>query len=303
MHSRDELKIYTHKRNESEIFLKSLSKLSDTHFTASFCTQRNHPHYDDFCAAKNDINPMFLLECARQVETYVSHVICGIPLESKFILKSWQIASRTVRYIKRKIEDISADVFIDWPGNKKSRNNIFTIIFQMKNEPIAYVRIVVGYISNESYKLIRGKKHSSTVIFPQLILAPTGKVGYSSDLNVSIASVNCTDDNFTCAFVLRENNKSFNDHPQDHITGINLTEAAKQTCYLYESTIKNIKCKRLITELISGNFFKYVETSVSCHLKINFKESDINNDIFIIDIIQNNKEVAKLKLKLARIYD
>ncbi|QXN64648.1 AfsA-related hotdog domain-containing protein [Serratia fonticola] len=303
MHKIDELKIYTHKRNESEIFLKSLLKISDTRFTASFCTQLNHPHYDDFYATKNDVNPMFLLECARQVETYVSHVMLGVPLESKFILKSWQIVSRTIRYIKTNIDNLSADIFIDWPPGKNSRGNVFTTIFKMGNEPISYVRIVVGYISNESYRLIRGRSHSSTTISPRLILAPTEKVGYSDALNVSIASVNCTHDNFICAFVLRDNNKSYNDHPQDHITGVNLTEAAKQTCYLYESTIKNIKSNRLTTELISGYFYKYVEKTTSCHLKIDFKESDINNDFFIVDTIQNNKVVANFTLKLARIYE
>jgi len=246
---------------------------------------------------------MFLLECARQVETYVSHIILGIPLESKFILKSWQVTSNAIHYIKSKIESLTADVFIDWPSNKKNRSNVFTTIFQVENEPIAYVRIVVGYASNESYKLLREKKYSSKTILPQLILAPAGQVGYSDDLNVSIASVNCTQDSFICAFVLREKNQSYNDHPQDHITGINLTEAAKQTCYLYESTIKNIRCDRLTTELISGYFFNYVENSACCYLKIDFKESDVINDLFIIDIVQDNKVVAKITLKLARMYD
>lgn len=302
MHSIDELKTYIHKNNESEIFLKSLIRISETRFTASFCVQRNHPHYDDFCATKNDINPMFLLECARQAETYASHIICGIPLESKFILKSWQVTSNAIHYIKSNVENLTADIFIDWPSNKKVRSNVFTIIFLMESEPVAYVRIAVGYASNESYKFLREKKHSSTIILPQLNLVPAGKVGYSDDLNVSIASVNCTQDSFICAFVLREKNQSYNDHPQDHITGINLTEAAKQTCYLYESTIKNINCNRLTTELISGYFFNYAENSARCYLKIDFKESDVINDFFIIDIVQDNKLVAKFTLKFARMY-
>lgn len=118
-----------------------------------------------------------------------------------------------------------------------------------------------------------------------------------------IAYANCEYDDFICIFVLQENNKSYNDHAQDHITGMNLTEAAKQTCYFYENIIKGVDGDQLTIERIDGTFFNYAETSEVCYLKVNINESDIEKKLFVVDIIQYNQVTAKITIKLARIYE
>lgn len=119
MHSIDELKKFTHKRNESEIFVNDLVSISDTHFSASFRYPKDHPHYDDFYHTHTDINSMFLLECARQIETYISHIKLAIPLENKFILKNWKLISKPTFFILSSTEQLLADIFIDWSSAKK----------------------------------------------------------------------------------------------------------------------------------------------------------------------------------------
>ncbi|MDH8062005.1 AfsA-related hotdog domain-containing protein, partial [Klebsiella pneumoniae] len=47
--------------------------------------------YSDFLACQSKINPFFLLECARQAETVLSHTEFAIAVDSKFLLDRWSI--------------------------------------------------------------------------------------------------------------------------------------------------------------------------------------------------------------------
>lgn len=84
-------KLYTHKVHESEIFITNTSRISNNHFRDNFRLIKNHRFYCDFLACQAKINPFFLLECARQAETVLSHTEFAIAADSKFLLDRWSI--------------------------------------------------------------------------------------------------------------------------------------------------------------------------------------------------------------------
>ncbi|HAT1685347.1 TPA: hypothetical protein I8Y21_006205 [Klebsiella oxytoca] len=294
-------KLYTHKKNESEIFITETSRISDNHFEAKFKLITSHYFYSDFLACTTKINPLFLLECARQAETYLSHTEFGIALDSKFLLDSWSITYYPTKF--KHTEALKADIYTEYSSIKKTNKNVFNIIFKIDETTIASVKINVRYITGHCYKLIRkspDKITSTGVILP----LPPIYVCYSIQGNVILANLNDTGPYINAIININKYNKSFNDHEQDHITGMNLTEAAKQLCYSYLSIYMEERIDRFIPVNMSGNFFSYVEKHIPTVVILKKIELQHDHDVysFDVDITQNEKTLATINLKLRGIY-
>ncbi|MDG2918311.1 AfsA-related hotdog domain-containing protein [Bisgaard Taxon 10/6] len=293
MENLKDLKLYTHKLNDSEVFIEKILRVSDKIFQSDCLVINDHPFYSDFNASVGFINPLYLLECARQIETYLSHKEFGIYLDSKFLLRKWSI-----KYYITPLEDsdkIKANIFT----NKKATRNEFNIIFTKDDRIISEIKINVTYVSSACYKLIR--KHIQTS--PQKIelkenLNPEC-VCYNSPDNVILTRLHDTVPYISTIININKNNKSFNDHEQDHITGMNLTEAAKQLCYYYLSKMHENIGYFIPTE-IDGDFFNYVEINMPAIVKI--QKVSLYNDIYFfnVNVLQNESIMASLKLKIER---
>ena len=292
-------KLYTHKFHESEIFIKNTSRISDNHFQANFRLIKNHGFYSDFLACQSKINPFFLLECARQAETVLSHTEFAIAVDSKFLLDRWSIT-----YYPTGFDDtgtLKADVYTKEPTTKKTNKNTFNIVFKLKETVIGVVKIEVRYITNSCYKRIRRIANGNT--FPKIstpLLPAT--VCFTSQENVVLADLSDEGPYVKATIYISNDNKSLNDHEQDHITGMNLTEAAKQICYSYISLYMKEKNNCYIPIKLEANFYSYVEKHIPAVLGIKKVTLQDNLYLFDVDIIQNEKTLATVNLKLGGEY-
>lgn len=288
-------KLYTHKRNENDIFITDISKISDNHFQCDFRLITEHDFYCDFLACTNRINPIFLLECARQVETYLSHTEFGVTLDSNFLLDSWSVKYCPTR--TGDAENLKADIYSTYPAVDKTNKNEFNIIFKTNTTVICTVIIDVRYISSHCYKRIRRVPYginTSEVIAP---LSPAS-VCYTSHENVILADLNDNGPYVKATIHVNLNNISLNDHEQDHITGMNLTEAAKQICYSYLSLYMNEKSDRFIPVNLKAFFFKFVEKHIPAFVAIKKVELQDKTYSFEVDVIQDENTLATINLKL-----
>lgn len=288
-------KLYTHKKNRNDIFINNISKISDNHFQGDLRLITDHHFYCDFLACTNRINPFYLLECARQVETYLSHTEFGITLDSKFLLDSWSMKYYPTR--TGDAESLKADIYSKYPTINKKNKNQFNVIFKTNMIVICIVIIDVRYISSDCYKLIRKIPDAINTFGVIAPLSPTS-VCYTSHGNVILADLNDNGPYVKATIHINVNNKSINDHEQDHITGMNLTEAAKQICYSYLSLYMNEQSDRFIPINLKGYFFSFVETHIPAFVVI--KKVELQDDIysFQVDVIQAEKKLATISLKL-----
>lgn len=296
----ENVKLYTHKKNESEIFIINTSPISDNHFQAEFKLILNHQFYSDFLASSNRINPLFLLECARQAETCLSHTEFGIALDSKFLLDNWSLTYSPSQPAGTK--SLKADIYTKYPTTNKTNKNEFTIIFKLNGTIIGTVAIEVRYITSQCYTLIR-KTQGRCISIAAVLPLPPSCVCYTKPENSILGDLNDIGPYVNAVININKNNKSFNDHEQDHITGMNLTEAAKQICYSYLSIYMHEKIERFILVDLNGNFFSYVEMYIPAMVVI--KKIELLNDIysFDVDVTQNEKTLATVNLKLRGEYE
>lgn len=125
-------------------------------------------------------------------------------------------------------------------------------------------------------------------------------VGYKCIDNVAITLFNKNNLNYTAILNIDNENITYNDHEQDHITGMNITEATKQLCFCYLSKIENENISILIPTIIESHFFKYVEVDRLILLSIKNIELKDNCYVFFIDVIQCSAIMSSLKLTIER---
>lgn len=299
MENTKELRKYTHKENEDEIVIKRISRISDIHFQSEFLLMKEHHFYSDFQLCNKPMNLIYLLECARQAETVLSHKEFNIAQENRFLLSSWMVSSYST---KKEVKDnINADIYTKNSSNEKVKWNEFHFIFKGNNITIGEAKINVRYIDDRCYKLIRKKpvtinnKQEATPLDPRIVC-------YKSADNVILAKINFARSYASAIIHINKRNKFFNDHEQDHITGMNLTEAAKQLCYSYLSKIIDEEKKYFSPVLIDGNFISYVENDIPAIVSITKIHSEERSYSFCVDVIQNDKTLAKINLKMRGTY-
>jgi hypothetical protein len=293
-------KLFTHKKNESEIFIKNASRISDNHFQADFRLVEDHHFYSDFLPCFDRINPLFLLECARQAETYLSHAEFGIALDNKFLLDSWSMIDYSSNQENK--GSLKADIYTKYPSINKTNKNEFDIIFKLNGTVIGAVKIDVRYITSHCYQLIRNMPDNTIPAGVVLPLSPEC-VCYTKQDNVILADLNDNGPYVNAIINLSKNNKSLDDHEQDHITGMNLTEAAKQLSYSYLSTCIKEKSEVFLLVFLEGNFFSYVEKDIAAVVVLKKVELQKNIYSFDVDVTQNEKILATISLKLRGEYE
>ncbi|EFR2912109.1 hypothetical protein QOP30_004075 [Salmonella enterica] len=298
MNNFNALKKYTHKTNESEIFIEDVERISENSFKAICILVKNHFHYSDFLPTKNLINPTYLLECARQLETFISHTEFNVALNTNFLLKSWY-QCYTCTPIEN-AQSLDIDIQTKHPINANKRSNEYYFTFHVNKKTISKIKIDVSYLNEKCYKAIRNKNtHSHQNINPRSTILPMD-VGYKCIDNVAITLFNKNNLNYTAILNIDNENITYNDHKQDHITGMNITEATKQLCFCYLSKIKNENICMLIPTIIESHFFKYVEVDRLIILSIKNIELKYNCYVFFIDVIQCGAIMSSLKLTIER---
>lgn len=146
-----------HKKNKSESFLLSCIKDSENSFSARAMMQEHH-YFSDHTATMSDL--MYLLECARQAETYIVHQYNKQPLDIHFILSDWsgQFTSDFLPLREFSSQEIKFRVFLKSSQFIKNRLISQDYHFEFYDETIyAEFKMSVKYMTDAAYEVIRKK--------------------------------------------------------------------------------------------------------------------------------------------------
>lgn len=299
------IKAYTHKKNEEEIFIVGMTVVSNNKAIVRCSLADYHQHYDDVTNCPQLINPMVILESCRQAETYIVHQLFSVDSLSKFILKNWRLTLVKENYIKIHRSAFNAfDIHIESSqivdSKTKLRKNQYYFLIKVNEVIVAKAEFDVSYINNASYSLLRGKasKSYNKRIYNIPRLSPN-LVGYLSPYNVMLSSFEKYNGEYQALINVNYSNVTYNDHAQDHITGMNLVESAKQFCFCYLSVVMKLENSKYQVGCIEAEYYSYVE--LNSHAYVRMKEITISNDgsyKFTLHVIQDEKIKAKCEIKL-----
>jgi hypothetical protein len=224
-----------HRRALSEVFLTDTAVVGENAYLAGAQLPSSHAYFTDH-AGHTVIDPILLLECARQAETYGAHVHLGVSDDTKFILRRWSM--RLPGLFAGHAGDagdaarLTMAVTTDRPVGSvvPARSLTYDIGFSLASQPVGNVHMEVGYLSSAAYSHVRTVRRgtpppsSDDVAATRATVAPAA-VGRFGVVNTLLIDPARTGTGVTAVVRLPGDNPSMFDHAQDHLPGMVLTEA------------------------------------------------------------------------------
>jgi hypothetical protein len=271
----------------SEVFLTDARQVGEDEYLAAAQLPPSHAYYSEHTSRLGSPDPLLLLECCRQAETYGGHEYAGASPSSKFLLRSWSMelpGLLTVPDLERPGELRIAVRTSNRRGSPGDvRRLTFGIDMKLAKRCLGFVSMDVGYIPAEVYDTVRLQGRGRPLVpFKDLPRETTHiaphLVGRSDPSNVVLASADVGSDNASATVRIPLDNRSMFDHGQDHLPGMVLMEAARQLCLLGVSDLWGASVSRTTVAGFDFSFTRYAELDVPTKVHIRKTEPYAHED-------------------------
>lgn len=228
-----------HRRALSEVFLTDTSAVDGSRFLAGAQLPSSHAYFTDH-AGHTVLDPVLLLECARQAETYGAHAHLAVDSGTKFVLQSWSMRLPGLFAAHGGTPaELAMQVTTDRPADATApaRSVSYDVRFLLDGAELGEVRMSVGYLSAATYAMLRTKRRGSAPVSSDDVAAlpatvAAHEVGRTLPVNALLVDPVEDGTGVTAGVRMPTDNPSMFDHAQDHLPGMVLTEAARQAALL-----------------------------------------------------------------------
>ncbi|GAA2244644.1 ScbA/BarX family gamma-butyrolactone biosynthesis protein [Streptomyces amakusaensis] len=227
----------------SEVFLTDARRIGETDYAAAAQLPSTHAFYVERASRLRVPDPLLILECARQAETYGGHAFFGVPKDSKFLLRSWSMSLPGL--LTAPVGDRPGQLLMHVRTTDRLgvagdvRRLTYRVELRLDGHHLGRVVIDVGYVPDAVYDVLRAQGRSAPLppfadIPRTATLLDPAQVGRRDPANVVLRDVAVGPDGARAVIRVPVENRSMFDHAQDHLPGMVLMEAARQLC-LYTS--------------------------------------------------------------------
>ncbi|HEX3782530.1 MAG TPA: ScbA/BarX family gamma-butyrolactone biosynthesis protein [Pseudonocardiaceae bacterium] len=269
-----------HRRALSELFLTDSKQVDQQLFVAAAQLPPSHSYYTDHALGQDRLDPLLLLECCRQAETYAVHAHFGLPRNTKFVLQKWSLRlldPNAARRVRGPAELLIAAHVRDprWRGDQL-RGLRYEMDLTLAGSPVGVVGMEVSYLPEEFYTVLRRRGHTSPPpdsdsfrAGPPTSSVPAAGVARVSQHNVLLCDAVTSDQEVRATVRVAGEHASLFDHPQDHLPGMTLMEAGRQAALLAVTEFTGVAAVDAVLGGMRMAFDNYVEldqpVTVSAH--------------------------------------
>jgi hypothetical protein len=229
-----------HRAAVAEVFVTDALQVAEKQVRVAVQLPPSHGYFGDHTGGQLD--PLLLLEAARQAGIYGGHLV-AIPLTDTMLISESTLvitrpdliaaADRPIRLV------ITGTYGTRKPGGRKSRSGHVLQEFELDGIPVGTHRLDVLVMTREQHAAVRAIVREgpapTTAGMPDAAhrqaVAPAS-VGRSNPANVVLAQYTRGPDGHRALVAPRFGNRSLFDHVYDHLPGAVLTEAARQLALL-----------------------------------------------------------------------
>ncbi|MFI1359887.1 AfsA-related hotdog domain-containing protein [Streptomyces sp. NPDC020898] len=232
-----------HRRHLTEVFLTDVLQVDAQSFVAAAVLPPVHPYYTGRTHAAGSPDPMLLLECCRQAETYAAHAFFGVETGAGFVLRNWSLEVSPQAFAP--VPSGSNQLFMTavaerrGPAATRAHGMVYEFRLWLADTQVGQVRMDVGYLAKDAYASVRSRRRGHPpAMSDEQPTAGAGqpvdpaRVGRTRTMDALLSDVGVARGALTATLRLATDNPSYFDHPQDHVPGMVLTEAACQMAVL-----------------------------------------------------------------------
>ncbi|MET7679197.1 AfsA-related hotdog domain-containing protein [Streptomyces sp. NPDC005423] len=271
----------------SEVFLTDARQAGPDEYLAAAQLPLLHAYYTGHTSRLDAPDPLLLLECCRQAETYGGHEYAGVSRKSKFLLRNWTMELPGLLTVPQQDRPGELRISVRTSDRRGTPGDVrrlkFGIDMKLYQRCLGFVRMDVGYIPAEVYDTVRLQGRGRPLVPFKDLPRQTAHVaphlvGRSDPANVVLVSATVGSDSASAAVRVPLENRSMFDHGQDHVPGMVLMEAARQLCLLGVSDLWGASVSRSTVAGFDFSFMRYAELDVPTTVHIRKTEPYAHED-------------------------
>lgn len=268
-----------HRAALGEVFLTDVAQLTDTEYIAASQLPRSHAYYGDHTQYVTSYDPVLLLEASRQAALAIAHRFFAVPAAHKFILTKLnvRIDQPAALRIGLRPGELVARVRIT---DKRVRDgqvaglDYHLELSELSTGSIGSIDVGLRFRSPDSYLDLRSRNRGdaplpSSATFRPALTEPAAEpatVGRRDPRNVIITTPTPVDGVVVAEMQLPTTHPSMFDHPQDHVPGMVLIEAARQLAIAAVTERHSFAPTKLQVRSITSEFVKFAELEPATRL-------------------------------------
>ncbi|EAA9129429.1 hypothetical protein GFW62_21195 [Salmonella enterica] len=301
-------KSYVHRAVIGEVFLTDIRKIHDNKYITAGYLPKSHIYFNDLPyknPADRRYDAILLLEMCRQTSIYVTHNFFSVPYSAKFVFDDadFILFESDIPY---KPGCSNAIVEVNIIERKFRKSALTGLIFRMDvyvdGRYCAQKIMNISWMDERKWHRLRHQRsvecHDTTTIQA----ASTHEVGRQLPLNVVIGSAGINEREVITSLIVDQNHPSIFDHPLDHVPGMLLIEACRQTALLVMHNHLGKQSFDLVINRYSIQFRQFCEfcLPVYCHVRLEdiYLPEGNKNTVIPVKISQGEKIVSSAELTI-----
>jgi hypothetical protein len=300
-----------HRHHLTEVFLTDVEQTGENTFAAAALLPAVHPHYTSHAAqtTSRHLDPMLLLECCRQAETAAAHLFHGVDRDTSFVLRNWsmeltdEVTAGLTRHGPVSTELVMSAV-THGPRHRSGRLSAlgYTFTLQAAGARLGEVRMDVGYVAAEPYRVMRrGRRSGPPPLTDGRPPATAGvpvepaRAGRLNPTDTLLLDAVAGPDECTAVLRVAADNVSYFDHPQDHVPGMVLVEAARQLAAFAVAEWEGPGPDRTVMTGMGAAFSAYAELDAP----VTMTASRQGERAAEVTFRQNGADICRVEVRLA----
>lgn len=262
-------RVLVHRRAVMEVFVTDAVRLGDDTFAVAVQAPRAHSYYNDHTQRPALLDPLFLLEAARQAVTVVAHQWLGVAYDTSFLISDWTTEFTDLAALRAR-GDAPDELVIEVAGRDLKRRGTRLLaatlecVFVVGGRRAGTSAVVAGYLSRDGYTAHREKSRGN--VPPSSSDMPHTRVGTPVEPalvgreragNVVLTDLERPGGGIALRATLDVpvRHPAMYDHPLDHVPAMALMEAARQAAVLAAGA----PAERRYARAFGATFHRFVE--------------------------------------------
>ncbi|MGW7386098.1 ScbA/BarX family gamma-butyrolactone biosynthesis protein [Streptomyces sp. NPDC054794] len=253
-------KEFVHRAAVAEVMLTSWTRENDTHFTVTAQWPRAHSFFTPTEEGLHD--PLIAAETIRQVGSLLAHAEYEVPLGHHFLMSRLEVSVEPTQLL---VGDTpaSVDLAITCTEVKRRGGGLARLDYEAtilrEGLPVARGAASFSTANPAVYRRVRGRQDLDGIRpMPLAAPAPPQHVGRTSPLDVVLSP---TDEPDRWRLRVDTRHPILFDHPVDHVPGMVLLEAARQSA----TALLERSC--FLPLSFTSAFRRYVELDAPCMIE------------------------------------
>ncbi|MGW7332295.1 ScbA/BarX family gamma-butyrolactone biosynthesis protein [Streptomyces sp. NPDC054840] len=262
-----------HRDSLGEVFLTDLQPLGGASYVAAAQLPRSHAYYGDHLLNPNVYDPVLLLEACRQAALAGAHAYFAVPRTHKFILTHLRVHLSRPDRIAVGPTPCQLTLHVTTSNHyvrEGSTNGLdYDVDLRVGDVSIGRAGIGLRFKSPESYTALRLRNRDQRPL-PSSADHPapgtaTGapvepyRVGRANADNVVLTGIEVAGDTLTAGIRTPGSHPSMFDHPQDHLPGMVIAEAARQIALYGALDVRGMSPSRTYPTGLAVTFSRFGE--------------------------------------------